>query len=115
MDNWNIKLQDVDERCFAHLFYYPQEEDQKGLIYLYSTSCKWSQFVQIIRNTLSAKNLGKFGASVSIMNKEKEIPKLLGLDYYFSSDASFANARKVMIIVISSFDESNNNNNFDNI
>lgn len=106
----NTPLQNADEKCFVHLFYYSQpnpkeRQTEKPLKFLSTLTSNWSSLHDEIDHFLTEQKYGDFGRSIGIVQKAHIYPKLVRLSTFFKDPESYKTGSKIMILIASSFDE----------
>lgn len=106
----NTPIQNADEKCFVHLFYYNQTQPEerktaKPLKFISTLTSNWSSLHDEIDLVLTERKYGEFGRSTGMVQKAHIYPKLVRLSKFFQDPESYKTGAKIMILIARSFDE----------
>lgn len=102
---WNPQLSNNTDVAYSNLFFLSPYDDENKLKFLKTVRCDWKQLKQVIADALEENNLGQFGPSVGIINKNGDVPTLIPIDTFFVNPVHFKEAKQINCIVLSSFNE----------
>lgn len=100
----NSKITCPNDQISAHVFFLPNlKRSIPDLEYIDSTISKWDDLRNDINMILRQAGKGTFGISIGIMETRDLVPVLKPIDSFFSTEKSYEQGLKMMIIIVSSF------------
>ena len=101
----NSKIENSSDQISAHVFFLPNLKSQvSDLEYIDSTLTKWDDLRNDLNLILSQAGKGTFGISIGIMEIRNVVPTLKPIDSFFSTEKSYEQGSRMMIIIVSSLE-----------
>ena len=102
----NSKIENSSDQISAHVFFLPNLKSQvSDLEYIDSTLTKWDDLRNDLNLILSQAGKGTFGISIGIMEIRNVVPVLQPIDSFFSTENSYEQGSRMMIIIVSSLEQ----------
>lgn len=99
----NYEVVGDQDTISAHVFFLPGAKTSiADMQYWQSICCKWDRLCEVIKTDLEKEDKGLQAIRLGVLNQAGVMPELKPIDYFFSSDKSFRQGKKVMILVVSS-------------